>query len=315
MPAFTATAPGKIILLGEHAVVYGQPALAVPVRKVRARAVVRAEIGQKAETIHLLAPEIDLDTTYDTLEPGNPLRLAIAVVLDELGISRTPACSIRIQSTIPMASGLGSSAAVSVAVIRALSGFLGHPLSREKVSALAFEVEKIHHGTPSGIDNTVVTFDKPVFFSKDDDLQILSIGKSFTFVIGDTGIPSATAHTVASVRKAYHAEQQRYEDLFSSIGSLVLKAQDAIQEGKSEVLGLLMDENHVFLKEMGVSIPELDQLVGTAKKTGALGAKLSGGGGGGNMIALVNPNQADMVANSLEKAGAAQTIITHIEPS
>ncbi len=315
MPAFTATAPGKIILLGEHAVVYGQPALAIPVRDVRARVVVQAEIKGEEGAIHIFAPEIDFHSQYSDLPEDHPLRAAIDGVLHELNISRTPACSLRIHSTIPIASGLGSSAAVSVAVIRALAGFLGHPLPEERVSSLAFGVEKIHHGTPSGIDNTVVTYNQPVFFSKDEPIQTLPIGTSLTFVIGDTGTPSPTAETVALVRDAYQKDQGHYEGLFSSIGNLVVRARKAIVEGNRSELGALMDENHTLLKEMGVSSLKLDQLVEGARENGALGAKLSGGGGGGNMIALVEREQAPAVASALRELGAARTIITQIGPS
>lgn len=315
MTAFTATAPGKIILLGEHAVVYGQPALAIPVRDVRARVVVQAEIKGEEGTIRIFAPEIDFHSRYSDLPVGHPLRAAIDGVLHELDISRTPACSLRIHSTIPIASGLGSSAAVSVAVIRALAGFLGHPLPKERVSSLAFEVEKIHHGTPSGIDNTVVTYNQPVFFSKDEPIQTLPIGTSLTFVIGDTGTPSATAETVALVRDAYQKDKGRYEGLFSSIGNLVVQARKAIVEGNRGELGALMDENHTLLKEMGVSSLKLDQLVKGARENGALGAKLSGGGGGGNMIALAESEQASAVARALRELGAARTITTQIGPS
>jgi mevalonate kinase len=315
MPAYTATAPGKIILLGEHAVVYGQPALAVPVRDVRARAVVQAEIKGEEGSIQIIAPEIGLRSRYSDLPADHPLRVAINGVHRELGISRTPACSLRIHSTIPIASGLGSSAAVSAAVIQAVAGFLGHPLPKERVSSLVLEVEKIHHGTPSGIDNTVVTYNKPVFFTKEKPIQTLSIGKPFTFVIGDTGVLSATAETVGFVRKAYQEEKRRFEALFSTIGSLVIKARSAIVEGRRTDLGVLMDENHTLLKEMGVSSPELNRLVEGAQGAGALGAKLSGGGRGGNMIALVVCEQAEQMAQSLRDIGATNTIITQIAPS
>jgi mevalonate kinase len=108
--------------------------------------------------MHIQAPAIGLDASLNDLPPEHPVAAAVNGVLSTLGATRPPACSLRITSTIPVASGLGSGAAVSVAIIRALSAFLGHPLRDEQVSALAFEVEKLHHGTPSGIDNTVITY-------------------------------------------------------------------------------------------------------------------------------------------------------------
>ena len=164
MPSFTASAPGKVILFGEHAVVYGQPAIAIPVTQLRARATLTPKISGEPGELRILAPDVGLDSLWEHLTPDNPIRAAVTEVKSALGIDHIPACIIKVTSTVPIASGLGSGAAVSVAVIRALSGFLGNPLPDEQVSALAFEVEKIHHGTPSGIDNTVVTYAQPVYF-------------------------------------------------------------------------------------------------------------------------------------------------------
>lgn len=313
MPDFTATAPGKIILFGEHAVVYGQPAMAVPVTEVRARAIVRPEIGQKHGGIHLLAPQINLDAEVRDLQENHPLAVAARGVLDTLEATQAPACTVHLVSTIPIASGLGSSAAVSVALIRALAGFLGHPLPDESVSALAYEVEKVHHGTPSGIDNTVVTYAKPVFFSRDKELRVIPIKKAITLVIGDTGISSPTAETVGAVREAYQNQPGHYRDLFRAIGNLSERARGALEEGDIQTLGPLMDENHTHLQEMGVSSPELDVLVNRARDAGALGAKLSGGGRGGNMIALVQEKDAARVSQSLREAGAVHTLTTTIQ--
>lgn len=312
MPDFTATAPGKIILFGEHAVVYGQPALAVPVSKVRARVIVRPNLDPGKEGIQLFAPDIGLTARLRDLEEGHPLKLAVTGLLSELGVTSHPACSIHITSTLPIASGLGSSAAVTVALIRALSGFLGHPLPDDAVSELAFEVEKVHHGTPSGIDNTVITYAQPVYFSRGEPPQILPIEKTFTLVLGDTGIPSPTAKTVSQVREAYRDQPERFRDLFQAIGDLTDRARAAITTGNPEALGPLMDQNHQKLQEMGVSSSALDHLVEQARRAGALGAKLSGGGQGGNMIALVDRGKAPHVAGKLRDAGAKNTIITEV---
>jgi mevalonate kinase len=318
MPAFTASAPGKIILFGEHAVVYGQPALAAPVSQVQARVVVRAEPGQRPGRVRLQAPDIHLETDLEDLPGEHPLATALRVLFTELGVSRPPALSLRITSTIPVAAGLGSGAAVSVALLRALSAFLGRPLEDEKISALAYEVEKVHHGTPSGIDNTVITFSQPVFFERAREdygrnkVEFLRVRTPFTILIADTGIPSPTAAAVGDVRRAWQAGRERYDRIFTSIGSLAREARTAIEEGEIGALGPLMDQNHVFLQEMGVSSPALDQLVETARSAGALGAKLSGGGRGGNMICLVDLEAADRAGQALGEAGAARTILTTI---
>jgi mevalonate kinase len=312
MPASTSTAPGKIILFGEHAVVYGRPAIAVPVRQVQARAVVSANPRGKPGAVHVLAPDINLDSWLNELGPEHPLKRAANSILDELNIGRLPACTLRITSTIPIAAGLGSGAAVSVATIRALAAFLGHPLPDERVSILAYEVEKIYHGTPSGIDNTVITYAAPVFFVKGQPIEILEVGSHFTIVIGDTGISSPTKVAVGDLRKLWLADPHHYESIFDSAGEIARKARVCIENGMIQALGPLMDENQALLEQMNVSSPDLERLVQAARQAGAVGAKLSGGGRGGNMIALVHPQHAEQVAKSLLNAGAVRTLITTV---
>ena len=161
MPAISASAPGKIILFGEHAVVYGRPAIAVPVLQVRAKAIVRADPRAQSGQVFIQAPDINLNTTLDDLPTTHPIAAAIRAVTSTMHLQQPPACNLRITSTIPIAAGMGSGAAVTVAILRALSAFWGNPLNDEQVSGMAYEVEKIHHGTPSGIDNHVVTSAMP----------------------------------------------------------------------------------------------------------------------------------------------------------
>ncbi len=312
MPAISAYAPGKIILFGEHAVVYGRPAIAVPVTQVQARALVTANPRGASGSLWIEAPEINLAADLKTLSAQHPLALAIAGVLDALGIAQPPALNLRITSTIPLASGLGSGAAVSVAVIRALSAFLGHPLADEKVSALAYQIERVYHGTPSGIDNTVITFSRPVFFIREQPIQFLEVAQPFTLVVADTGVPSPTAGVVGDVRAHWQARPEAYNRLFDAIGEIAWKARAAITGGDIHALGSLMDHNHAFLKEMGVSSPELDRLAETARSNGAWGAKLSGGGRGGNLIALSPAEAAPGLAEALRRAGAARAILTQV---
>jgi mevalonate kinase len=313
MPAFSASAPGKIILFGEHAVVYGQPAIAVPVTQVQAKATVMPNIAGSPGVVRILAPDVGLDCLWAQLPPQNPIGAALRGVQSILEVDHIPACTIKVTSTIPVASGLGSGAAVSVAIIRAFSGFLGHPLPDEQVSTIAFEIEKIHHGTPSGIDNTVVAYAQPIFFIIGQPVEIFQVAKPFTIVIGDTGVPAPTKESVGDVRKAWEADTPGYERLFAAVGSIARTARQAIESGHPEWLGPLMNENHELLQEMDVSSPELDQLVQAAVKAGAWGAKLSGGGRGGNMIALIANEQADVVAQSIQKVGAVRTIITAVQ--
>jgi mevalonate kinase len=304
-----ASAPGKIILFGEHAVVYGQPALAVPVTQVEAEVRVDKIFSSG---IRINAPNIQLNEKLDALPTTHPLAATVLNTLHALQADSLSHVAVLVRSSIPVASGLGSGAAVSVAMIRALAKYLDKEITDEQVSELAFETEKLYHGTPSGIDNTVVTYAKPVYFVKDQPIEVLKVKYPFMIVIGDTGIPASTKAAVRDVRIQHHKRPDRYETLFAAIGSIATTARQLIEGGMPESLGPLMDENHAMLRNMNVSSPELDHLVEAAREAGALGAKISGGGRGGNMIALAQASKAGAIAKALKKAGATNTIITKI---
>ncbi len=312
MPAISASAPGKIILFGEHAVVYGRPAIAAPVWQIITKAVIIANPKAPPGSVHIQAPAIGLDAELGELPADHPLPVTIGNTLESTGLSHMPACRLRITSTIPLASGLGSGAAVAVAVIRAVSNFTGRHLSDEQISQIAYETEKIHHGTPSGIDNSVVTFNRPIYYIKGSPINLLRVPEPFSILIGNTGITSPTARTVGDVRQAWQAEPDRLELYFDEIGSIARSAVELIERGRPEELGPLMTRNHELLQDLSVSCNELDRLVSAALRAGALGAKLSGGGRGGNMIALVQLVEARSIASALIQAGATQTILTHI---
>jgi len=304
-----SSAPGKIILFGEHAVVYGRPALAVPVTQAHADVEV---VDSSRAGIWIESPDINLHAELNSLPSDHPLAAVIHNLFFTLGIDPFPNLQIKISSTIPVASGLGSGAAVSVALTRALSSFLSHPLPDEQINQFAYEIEKLHHGTPSGIDNTVVTYAKPVYFIKGQPSEIFKVGKPFTIVIGDTGISAPTKESVGDVRKLWLKDKLKWESVFDEIGQIVLMARRAIESGHNELLGELMNENHSLLQKLTISSSELDKLVDAALKAGADGAKLSGGGRGGNMIALVKPELAEAVSRSVQEAGAKHVIITEV---
>ena len=185
-------------------------------------------------------------------------------------------------------------------------------MSDEDVNAFAYEIEKLHHGTPSGIDNTVITYAKPVYFVKGQPIETFQVGQPFTIVIGDTGISAPTKESVGDVRRLWQADQTKWEKVFDEVGEIAKEARTVIERGKTKELGELMSRNHALLQSMTISSPELDSLVTAARRAGALGAKMSGGGRGGNMIALVAPDLAETVAGSLKEAGARNTVITQV---
>ncbi len=313
MPVVFGKAPGKIIIFGEHAVVYGQPAIAIPVNNVNATARVMPDLTKDPGMIHVQAPDIGLDAPYHSLQKEDPIRKAVSLLLDEMGIKQPPAFTLQVNATIPVAAGMGSGAAVTVAILRALSNFLGHPLPQETISKLAFEVEKIHHGTPSGIDNSVITYGKPVYYIKGQTLQILKTGMPSTWIIADTGIKTPTRETVHAVHEAREKALDTYEAVFNEIGRVSKNARHALASGDLKTLGRLLNENQTLLKALDISHPALDQLIETARQSGALGAKLSGGGRGGNMIALVPDENTTHISKALLAKGAVRVITTHLE--
>ncbi len=309
MPATTATAPGKCILFGEHAVVYNRPAIAVPINQVSVRATIVPLPGGSREDIWIEAPAIHLSSRLDQLSDSHPIKITLLAIQDVLKCSNLPPLRLIIKSTIPPASGMGSSAAVAVAICRSLPNFLGHPLDPPTINQIAYLSERRQHGNPSGIDNTVITYQQPIYFIKGHPWQLVHVKQPFTLIIADTGEPSPTGKVVSDVRRRWEDSPDKFETLFTQVAQITDQARTAIEHGKIEYLGSLLSQNHILLQEMTVSSTKLDLLVSTSLQSGALGAKLSGGGRGGNMIALVAPEKVDNVADALKQAGASQTII------
>ncbi len=169
MKTVQAKAPGKVILFGEHAVVYGRPAIAVPVLKVQATAKLKPPAA--GEGFRIIASDLNRDYLLAQAEADDPLATIVRLTLQQLGQDRPPKATLIVTSTIPLERGLGSGAAVSTAIVRTLAKFLGQSLAPAQVSALVYEVEKLYHGTPSGIDNTVVAFEQAVYFIKNRPIQ------------------------------------------------------------------------------------------------------------------------------------------------
>lgn len=310
-----ASAAGKVILLGEHAVVYGRPAIAVPISDIRAT--VEVTDLSPGERTYILAEDLGetyrLDQEYEG-EAAYPLQTTVRNTLDHLGVATADrALAIDIRSEIPIARGMGSGTAVATALVRALSEHFGRYLGSRAVSDLVYKTELIYHGAPSGVDNTVVAYEQPVFFVKGERTDVFWVGQPFSLVIADTGVPSRTRDSVQQVAHKWTADQRRYDELFDEIGAAVMEARRAIAAGELPQLGRLMNRNQDLLRGLGVSSPELDRLVGAALEAGAMGAKLSGGGMGGCMIALASDATADEIVSSLLSAKARQAFRTTVQ--
>jgi mevalonate kinase len=307
-PMTTATAPGKAILFGEHAVVYARPAIAVPVFQVRAEATIET---RRDSDVTICAVDLARQYALRDAPADDPIATIIRLTCARLNVAPQN-FSVTLHSTIPRASGLGSGAAVSVAIVRALAKFFNVTLSEVEVSALTYETEKLHHGTPSGIDNTVIAFEQPIYFVRSQPIESFRVACPFTLAIADTGVAAPTKIAVGDVRRAWEACPAQYESLFDQIGALVRDARGAIEQGKMDTLGGLMNANQILLREIGVSSPEIEILVSAALRAGARGAKLSGAGRGGNVIALIDEVTQDKVERALLDAGARRVIVTRV---
>jgi hydroxymethylglutaryl-CoA reductase len=290
---------GKVVLLGEHAVVYGRHAIAAPVPLA-----IRALVEDCEDGIHLMIPRwgVEYQLARNPVERRSFERPA-GVVLDQLGLSGR-AMRIEVFPEIPRSMGLGGSAAMAVAIVRALDKHFKLGLADEEVNRLAFESEKIAHGTPSGLDNTLACYGRALVYRPGDPplMEPLNIREPIPAVIGMTGYEGLTAKTVGRVREAWQQDQKLYERIFDQIDTLVLRGVRAVQDGDLVTLGELMNVCHGMLNALQVSTPELEQLVAIAREAGALGAKLTGGGGGGSIIAVCAGDTAPVV-DAIRAAG------------
>ena len=280
-------AHSKIILIGEHAVVYGYPAISLPLLEVEVTCKVVS-----AESPWRLYEE---DTSS----------MAVYASLEYLEI--TEACiRCEIDSAIPEKRGMGSSAAISIAAIRAVFDYYQAELPHDVLEILVNRAEMIAHMNPSGLDAKTCLSDHPIRFIKNVGFTELEMDLSAYLVIADTGV---YGHT----REAIQVVQNKGKDalpFLHALGELTQQAEDAISQKDAEELGQILSQAHLHLKEIGVSSPEADHLVETALNHGALGAKMSGGGLGGCIIALAdNLTHAQELAERLEEKGAVQTWI------
>lgn len=287
---YEASAPAKVILFGEHAVVYGEPAIAVPLSGIRTR--VWMEPNERGFAIQS-------DAGGDPDLSG--VRQLIRSFRDDFGIEEMPSESLRISSQIPIASGLGSGAALSCAVTKCLMKRFGISLSEDEINARVYEIEKLYHGTPSGIDNTVICHEQPLFFIKNRESRIFPADiHSLPLLVIDSGIRSRTVDAVSDVRAHFDTN----EPLIRAIGQLVREAESALLAEDAEKIGALMNENQRLLRGIDVSCDLIDECIADALRHGALGAKLTGAGRGGNFIVLAKDSgNAEKLRTLFRKKG------------
>ena len=279
---------GKVVLLGEHAVVYGRHAIAAPVPMT-----VRALVEDCDSGVHLIIPRWGVEyQLHEEADRRRSFERSAGVIFDELGLAGRP-MRIEVFPDVPRGMGLGGSAALAVAIVRALDKHFHLGLSDEEVNRLAFESEKEAHGKPSGIDNTVACYGRPIVYrpGRPPLIEPLQVETPISAVVAMTGCEGLTAKTVGRVRAAWKDHQRLYERIFDEIDEIVLRGLQAIQDQDLPRLGELMNVCHGLLNAIQVSSPELEKLVAVARGNGAYGAKLTGGGGGGSVIAVCDDAQ------------------------
>jgi mevalonate kinase len=315
MTAARGEAPGKVILLGEHSAVYGYPALAIPVHGRKAVATVAPAPDGKMTLCAEGIGECWRSGANHSSRLG-PLADTAAAALRLFRASET-GVRVNLSSTIPVGCGMGSSAAVSVALVRAIAAALGRSVSSDELSRLVMISERGFHGNPSGIDAAVIARDEPVLFTKGRGVMpVRPAGAAFRFLIANSGIPSSTASVVGDVARDREANRERYEAIFREMGDLAVAGKGALESGGVAALGNLMNRAHELLREIGVSTAKLDAMADGALRAGAAGAKLSGAGRGGNAIALLQ-SQADesAVREAFQEAGAVDICVERLEPA
>jgi hydroxymethylglutaryl-CoA reductase len=235
---------------------------------------------------------------------------AAGAILDRLGLTDRN-LRIEVFPDVPRGMGLGGSAAIAVAIIRALDRHFGLKLTDARVNELAFLSEEIAHGQPSGIDNTLATYGRPLVYRRGTPplVEPLAIRSPLRLVIGMTRAEGLTAKTVGNVREARERNPRLYDKIFDDIDALVLQAVAALRDDDHHALGELMNVCQGLLNALQVSTPELERLIGIARGAGALGAKLTGGGGGGAMVALC-AGDATPVREAIERQGYRAVAVT-----
>ena len=273
---------GKVILFGEHAVVHGYPAIAAGIERG-----VTAE-AHSAETDLLRLSPWNLDVLPKP--EGEPLERAFAVALS--GYSERPPIEVRAEVGLPSGAGVGCSAAIGVAVLDAIDQALGRDRSRAALGEAAYAWEQVFHGNPSGVDNTMSALGGVALYRRGEPLESLHSNKPIYLAVGYSGQSPSTKEMVASVARQLKEDPPRVTQAFEAIETLVRNARLAIQAGDHVALGQLLDLNHTLLNSLMLCTTRLDDMCQRARSSGALGAKMTGGGGGGCMIALA-PKHAD----------------------
>lgn len=295
----TSVAHSKLILIGEHAVVHGQPAIAIPFPLVGAESEVEHVPGKvKIDSSFYHGP---IDSAPSILEG---IVMCIKESLANLGMPEKDLL-IKIKSSIPPGKGLGSSASSAVAVIRSLFTFFDKTYTEDEILHLANVAETYAHGAPSGLDPLTITSGSPVWYAKSDGPKFIQPNSDFYFIVADSGRMADTRTAVESIAELLKSAPQKIQSKLDRIGELTNQVKTSLEKTGKHLLGSFLDEAQKELEALGVSDTGLNRLISIAREEGALGAKLTGSGNGGCIIALAKDEvHSRYLAERLLKFGA-----------
>jgi mevalonate kinase len=295
--ALRTSAPAKLILGGEHAVVYGVPGLVVALPELRTEVTLRESSVSGFRVLLASIPQPSASQMAF-------VESACRTIVGGLG-APLPDATLEVRSSVPLGSGLGSSASLCVALARAFSRLHGAGTEPADIQRLANAAEQAAHGRASGLDTAAIAWGRPLRFVRGDAPQPLTIARELSLLVAHSGAVGSTQAVVMDLAMRREAEPERYGTLFDRVGTAVAAMESALAIGDLPALGTAMDANQDVLAELGVSHPQLDRLVVAAREAGAFGAKLTGAGWGGCAIALVTPGTVQDVGAALLAAGAA----------
>ncbi len=312
------SAPGKIILTGEHFVVYDEPALVVAIdRRVTVKVTKRKDKALRIVSDLGIAGVFE-DDVFRVEKGGTdsrsflePVKIAAETVMDKVQVKQ--GLDIFIQSSIPVAAGLGSSSATAVATVASVGRILEANLSKKDISDFSLAAERVVHITPSGIDSAIATYGGVILYERGEGIKRLHNTPDLALVIGNTGLTRNTGNLIKHVRERRDRLYKVIDPLIRLAGNLTRNAVETLRKGDLMKFGELMDVNHGLLVAVGVSNEVLDRLVYTARRAGALGAKLTGAGGGGSMVALCSREMLEKVAKAIDSVGGSPIIAEKVE--
>jgi mevalonate kinase len=314
----SASAPGKVILTGEHFVVYGEPALVMAINRN-----VHVRVQERQDNSIRVSSTLGFSGTFqgtkfkpekggdETLKILTPIQVSAQAVLNYL--EEDHGLNIEVDSNIPIAVGLGSSGALAVATIAAVGKLFGIDFTEKEIIKLSLEAEKIVHVNPSGIDQTISTKGGIIYYKRDEGTSKIDIDVPIPIVIGNTGIKRNTGKIVDNVRFMRDKFPQLINPLIHVAGDLTIQVIKALKHRDLNMIGELMDLNHSLLTAIGVSNDVIDRFVHVSKQSGALGAKITGAGGGGCILALSTLDKRVAIAKAIHEAGGVPIIAEKVD--